>query len=132
MFFRSCKSNVIRESGRAEVRLSAESGRVEVRLSAESGRAEVRHYTERRSAEVFHGAESGRAEGRRRAESGRAEVCLSCKFKVLERQLPGEPYPAKVKIFFLKFSLKRSLEICALLFTWKVKHAVPLVFEFPI
>ena len=28
--------------------------------------------------------------------------------------------------------MKRLLEICALLFTWKVKHAVPLAFEFPI
>src|SRR5437764_4409088 len=77
-------------------------------------------------------AESDIDEVRLRAESGRAEIRLGSKFKLLEQQFVRKPHSAKVKILIRKFSLKRWLEICALLFTWTVKHAVPLVFEFPI
>jgi hypothetical protein len=37
-----------------------------------------------------------------------------------------------MEILMLEFSLENSLKVRAFLFTWKVKHAVPLVFEFPI
>src|SRR5207244_13546728 len=74
----------------------------------------------------------GRVEVRLSAVSGKTRVCLSSKLKVLERQSVREPHAAKGKIVIRTFSQKRLPEICALLFPWKVKHAVPLVFEFPI
>src|SRR2546427_671897 len=117
MFFISGKSNVIRESGKDEERLSAESGTAKVRLSAESGKVKVRLSAESGIAEERLSAESGIAEGRSPAGSGNAEG-----------QYIREPYSVKVEIFILKFSLERFLEICALFLSRKVKHAVPLAF----
>ena len=114
------------ESGRAEVRIPIEgrtaANRVEKsHLSSKPNRAEVRFLSESCGTEecirleggeteicVF--AEACTTEVRIRTKSGISEISSTSEVKVKESKLIWEPYPAKVEILVLKFSLEAFFE----------------------